>query len=310
MNKKISIVIPVYNEESNIEYILKEIKNEVEKVTKNYELIVVDDGSTDNSWEIIKKFGNVKGIRFSRNFGKDFAIIAGLEYARGDAAVIIDADGQHPPGLIPKMIELWENKKVLIVEGVKEKRGKENIFKKIGTRLFFKIIKTLSGIDLKGKSDFKLIDRKALNYFRDLKERNIFFRGMTEWFGLEKLELPFIPEKRKKGKTKWSFIKILKYGINNIVSFSSALLYIVTFAGLIFLIFSLILSIQTFYMKFSGKSASGFTTVIILLLLIGSFIMISLGIIGLYIARIYEEVKGRPRYVIKETFNLKEKNNY
>ncbi len=308
-NKKISIILPIFNEGENIKDLIFKIKEDVKKNSDiTYEIILIDDGSKDNSWELIKSLAkedkNIKAIKFSRNFGKEYAIMAGLEHSKGDAVIVMDADGQHPPELITEMIKIWENEGTEIVEGVKKEREREGILKRMGAYFFYKILKILSGFDLEGKSDFKLLDRKVVDYLLNLKERSLFFRGVTEWLGFKKNQIPFIPLERKQGKTKWSFIKILRYAIDNITSFSSTPLHFVTIAGLIFLFFSIFLGIQTLFMKFTGKAVSGFTTVILLLLIIGSLLMISLGIIGEYIAKIYEEIKARPRYIVEEMLNF------
>ena len=311
MKEQVSFVIPVFNERENIRNIFLKIEENINKAGEiDYEIIFVDDGSEDGSWDVIKTIceenRNIRGIRFSRNFGKENAIMAGLENSKGDAVIVMDADGQHPPEKIPEMIKLWKREKAEIVECVKLKREKENLFRRLGAIVFYRILETLAGFKLEGKSDYKLLDRKVVDCLLRLKERNLFFRGITEWTGFKKFEIYFIPPERKQGKSRWSFFKIFRYAINNIISFSSIPLHFVTVAGIVFLFFSIFLGIQTIFMKITGKAVSGFTTVILLLLIIGSLLMISLGIIGEYIAKIYEEIKSRPRYVIKEKLNLED----
>ena len=305
----ISVIIPMYNEETLIETNAHIIHKILADSNIKHELIFVNDGSTDNTWaEIVrvsKGIESMRGICFSRNFGKEAALCAGLSSAVGDACVVIDGDLQHPPELIPKMVDIWRNNDVDIVEGIKSSRGKESIFSKAFAKLFYGTLENVSGIDLDMASDFKLLDRKAVDAWKTMGEHNTFFRGMSTWVGFKKEVVYFDVQPRLQGKTKWSFKSLLGLAINAITSFSSAPLQIVTILGVIFLVGSLILGIQTLYNFIVGTAVSGFTTTILLLLLTGSGIMISLGIIGTYIAKIYDEVKHRPRYIISETTDKK-----
>lgn len=300
----ITVVIPVYNEENQIYENIGVIRNCLSETGMDFEILLVDDGSTDGTWFKLKMLSEeipgIKALRLSRNFGKEAALCAGLEAARGDACVIMDADLQHPPELIPEMVRLWKDEGYEVVEGVKSLRGNESPVNKIGAHLFYHILSKLSGFDIKQASDFKLLDKKVVLAWRRMNERDTFFRGMSAWIGFNRISIPFNVRIRAKGVSKWSLFKLCKLAVNAITSFSSMPLQIVTFMGLIFLAGSLVLGIQTLYMKLTGMAYSGFTTVILLLLIIGSTLMISLGVIGTYIARIYEEVKHRPRYIVAE----------
>ncbi len=305
----ISLIIPSYNEEENIQNTVDKLTELLSKQSFDYELIFVNDGSKDKTYEKIleasKKDSHVKGISFSRNFGKEAAIFAGLEVAVGAACVVIDCDLQHPPKLIPEMVKKWEEG-YEVVEGVKSDRGKESFIHRAFANLFYKIMSGLIKIDMRSTSDYKLLDRKVVDVLLDLPEHNTFFRALSFWVGFKSVKLEYEVEERQFGTTKWSFGSLIKYAINNATSFSTAPLQIVTFVGVVSIIFSVILGIQTIVKFFMGTAKEGFPTVILLQLLIGGFIMLSLGIIGHYIARIYEEVKGRPRYIIKEhTGNIK-----
>jgi Glycosyltransferases involved in cell wall biogenesis len=301
----ISIIIPVYNEGSGIDTNAHIVHKILDEHNINHELIFINDGSSDNTWDEIvrvsKEIDSMRGICFSRNFGKEAALCAGLSSALGDSCVIIDGDLQHPPELIPKMVDIWKNNDIDIVEGIKSSRGKESIFSKAFAKLFYGTLEKVSGIDLDMASDFKLLDRKAVDAWKTMGEHNTFFRGMSTWVGFKKEVVYFEVQPRLQGETKWSFKSLLGLAVNAITSFSSAPLYIVTILGMLFLIGSFILGIQTLYNFIIGAAVSGFTTTILLLLLTGSGIMISLGIIGTYIAKIYDEVKQRPRYIISET---------
>jgi glycosyltransferase involved in cell wall biosynthesis len=298
----ISVVIPLYKEDSHLPSFLSAVTTALAKTDSPFELILVDDGSPDGTWKAISEAAAtlpaVRGVRLSRNFGKELALCAGLERANGDVVIVMDGDGQHPPALLPDMMRLWQTTKADIVEAVKINRGKESLSGKLGALLFYILLNKLSGFDLRGASDFKLMNRKALSAWLELQERNVFFRGMTAWLGFTRVQIPFEVPGRAGGETGWSFLRRVELALTGISAFSSLPLQFVTVAGLVFLMFSFVFGIYTLVLQLTGKSVSGFATVILLLLIIGSLLMISLGIIGEYLARIYEEVKRRPRYVV------------
>jgi dolichol-phosphate mannosyltransferase len=307
-NVEISIVIPVYNEANTLTKSLPEIGNFVRNTGLSYEMIVIDDGSRDKTWEILRALSNtdqkIKSIKLSRNFGKESAIAAGLEFASGNAAIIMDGDLQHPPEIIPEMIRLWKEEGFEIVEAVKANRGNEHISSKIGAKLFYWLMKHLSELDLDNSSDFKLLDRKVVTAHNRLPESSRFFRGIVSWLGFKKAQIPFSVKDRISGRSRWSIFRLVKLAIHASTSFSSLPLHIITYLGIITFGISIVLGIQTLSMKFSGAAVSGFTTVILLLLSIASVLMISLGIIGIYIGRIFEEVKGRPKFIIENMINV------
>ena len=304
----ISVVIPLYNEASHLRDLLSDLKAALQAVGCPFEVVLVDDGSSDNTWTKIedeaRMWPNLCAIRLSRNFGKELALCAGLERARGNAVIVMDGDGQHPPSLLPLLIEKWRASGVDIVEAVKLKRGRESVASKIGALTFYVILNKLSGFELKGASDFKLIDRRVRDTWLAMRERNVFFRGMTAWMGFRTIQIPFEVGPRRAGKSGWSYLRRAKLALIGITTFSSFPLRLVTFAGMIFFLFAVGLGIQTLYLKLAGRAFTGFATVILLELIIGSLLMISLGIIGEYLARIYEEVKGRPRYIVSESIDL------
>lgn len=298
----ISVVIPLYKEAANLRPLLSGVKAALAKTGSPFELIIIDDGSPDETWQILteeaKAFPTLHGLRLSRNFGKELAICAGLERARGDAVIVMDGDGQHPPELLLEMVRLWQTSGADIVEAVKSKRGPESFTQRFGALLFYIFLNKLAGVNLKGTSDFKLISRRALDAWLQMEERNVFFRGMTAWLGFTRVQIPFEVPVRASGETGWSFPKRLKLALTGLSAFSWLPLQFVTLAGLVFFVFSVLFGIYTLALQLAGRSVSGFATVILLLLIIGSLLMLSLGIIGEYLARIYEEVKRRPRYVI------------
>lgn len=302
---KLSVVVPLLNEEPHLERTLETICRELSMFEGDYELVLIDDGSSDGTWSLLQKsvnaLGNVCAIRLSRRFGKELALCAGLERARGDAVVVMDGDLQHPPRLIPEMVRCWEEEGFDVVEGVKQHRGEESRSYRAQTGLYYSLLRSLSGIDLKGASDFKLMDRKVIEAWSQMGEHNVFFRGMSAWLGFRRKQLFFNVEHRAGGETAWSPFGLVRLAINGITSFSSLPVHIITAMGAIFLLFALILGVTSLVQWFTGEAVTGFTTVNILLLIIGSMLMIGLGIIGEYIAKIYDEVKDRPRYVIAET---------
>jgi glycosyltransferase involved in cell wall biosynthesis len=301
----LSVVIPVHNEGDQIAQNLSLIHAETSKIGLPMEMIVIDDGSTDNTWQALKKIAeqmsDLKALCFSRNFGKEAAICAGLAYSSGQASIVIDSDLQHPPELIPEMVRLWREARWDIVEGIKKTRGTEPLINRIGARFFYRTLSGLSGYNLYGSSDFKLLDRKVIDAWLDMRERNTFFRGMITWLGYRRKEITFSVPRRRLTQSRWSFFGLFRLAVVALTAFSSLPLQIVTLLGGLFLFCAILFSGYALVMYFTGLALPGFTTVIILELLIGGVLMISLGIIGTYIAQIYQEVKYRPRYVVAET---------
>lgn len=241
----------------------------------------------------------VSVIRLSRNFGKEAALCAALENAGGDAVLVMDSDLQHPPKYIPEMVRLWKEEGYDVVEGVKADRGKESLGSKLAALFFYRAFRKTTGIDIGVASDFKLLDRSVVEAWKQLPERNTFFRGLSAWVGYKRYAMPFEVAPRAGGETKWTFKSLTRLAVNSITAYTSAPLFIVFWLGILMGIAAVVMAVQTLYMYFSHNAETGFSTVILLLLFIGSAIMISLSIIGLYIAKIYDEVKGRPRYIIK-----------
>ena len=305
----LSIIIPAFNEEGNITKIVDVIDNLMTENKIDYEIVFINDGSKDNSWQeicaVAEKNSNISAVNFSRNFGKESAIFAGLKYAKGDACVLIDCDLQHPPKKIVEMYRIWENNDVDIVEARKSSRGKENFLYKLFSNFFYKLIRVESGIDMKNTSDFKLMSRQVIDSLNEMPERLTFFRAMSSWVGFKTETIYFDVEERQIGKTKWSLRKLINYAISSITSYTSAPMQLVTVVGVITFIISVILGINTLYNKISGRSLEGFSTVILLQLFTSSVIMFSLGIIGYYLAKIYEEIKRRPRYIVNEVIESK-----
>lgn len=299
----LSVVLPAYNEEKMLGKAADVISKILEDANINYELIFVNDGSKDNTWSEIEKAvaenPHIVGVHFSRNFGKEAAMFAGLANAMGDCCAVMDCDLQHPPEVLVEMYHLWEQG-YEVVEAVKRSRGKESVLHKASAGMFYKIISKAVKIDMSRASDFKLMDRKAVDTLLEMPEKNAFFRALSSWIGYRTTSVEFDVQDREEGESKWSIWALIKYAITNIVAFSSTPMQIVTVAGVFVFLLGVIMGIQTLVKFGMGHAVEGFTTVILLILLLGSIIMISLGIIGYYISKIYEEVKGRPRYIISK----------
>ena len=300
----LSVVIPAYNEEENIARAANAIGGVLRAAGISCELIFIDDGSKDGTWERIKDAANgskeVRGVHFSRNFGKESAIYAGLAESRGDCAVVIDCDLQHPPEKIVEMYRLWEEG-YEVVEAVKSDRGKESPFHAAAAACFYGVISRSTKIDMRRASDFKLLDRKAVLAILNMKEKNAFFRALSSWIGFRTAQVEFEVREREAGESKWSTRSLIRYAVTNITSFSAAPMQIVTVLGVLMFIVMLIFGIIAIVQKVMGVALGGFTTVILLQLFSGSVIMLSLGVIGYYLAKIYDEIKGRPKYIISET---------
>lgn len=304
----LSLIVPAYNEETTLPFFYKKTTKLLDNsplLHCDFEIIFVDDGSSDNTWPIIKNLmqqdESVHGIKFSRNFGKEAAIFAGLHKAKGNCAIVMDCDLQHPPQLIEEMYERYLQG-YQIVRCVKKQRNRESVFRKICNSLFFRFFDSFDStrLSISNASDFQLIDRKVINYILKFQETSLFFRGISAYVGFKSIDIEFDVPERANGKSKWSYKSLFDYALNSMSTFSSKPLQIVTFNGFILLIIAFILSVRTFYVFFINAAAPGITTVIILLLFIGSMLMISLGIIGFYIGKIFDEVKRRPRYIIDE----------
>ena len=300
--KTISLIVPCYNEESNVEPFHKEICRVFQQIKgADFELMFVDDGSKDSTFEKIqelrKKDKRVKCVSFSRNFGKEAALFSGIRAASGDCAVVLDADLQHPPETIIEMVKQWRDG-YEVVEGVKSDRGKEGLLHKAFTKIFYGMISKAVGMDMRNSSDYKLLDRKVLDELSALKERNTFFRALSFWVGFKKTTVYYEVAERASGQSKWSTKSLIKYAINNVICFSYAPLQIVTGAGITFMLVAAVFGIDALVSFIQGKAASGYPTLIFLVAIGIGGIMISLGIIGVYIAQIYDEVKGRPQYIV------------
>lgn len=293
-----SIIIPAYNEEENIEKTASVISGIMSKNSIDYELLFVDDGSRDKTWEIIEslteKNESIRGLKFSRNFGKEGAVFAGLKHCRGDCAVVIDCDLQHPPELMVEMYNMWQQG-WQVVEAVKASRGKESFLYKFFAKSFYGLMEGSSGIKMQGASDYKLMDRQVVDTLNEMPERLTFYRAMSSWVGFKTAQIEFNVAPRNAGTTKWNFKKLFKFALSNLTGYTNAPLHIVTVMGILFFTAALATGIIQIVRACGGIPQNGILPV---LLLTGSVIMLALGIIGYYLSKIYEEIKGRPRYIV------------
>ncbi len=306
----ISVVVPAHNEAPGIAHATEVIGGVLDGFGVRWEIVVVDDGSRDGTFERVRELARreprIKGVRFSRNFGKESALLAGLNFAAGDAVITIDADLQHPPGLIPQMIDHWRGG-AMVVDAVKRSRDTDGPLTRLRARLFNALISRLGGVQLDNSSDFKLLDRVVVDTItRLLPERRRFYRGLADWVGYQRVSLPFDVAERETGQGKWSTWKLVELALTALISFTSAPLRIVTVLGFLTLLFGFLVGAEALIGWARGFAVSGFTTTIATLLIIGSAIMISLGIIGEYIAKIYDEIKARPAYLVEDTVGVQE----
>lgn len=307
---KISVIIPVFNETEVIDATYQRMKSVMDGIKMEYELIFVNDGSRDDTEQKISGYAKedktVKLLSFSRNFGHQCAISAGMDYASGDAVVVIDADLQDPPELIPKMIEKWQEG-YEVVYGKRLKRKGETFFKKATAKLFYRTLRHLTSVDIPvDTGDFRLIDRKVCDVFRRLQEKNRFIRGLVSWIGFRQTYVEYVREERLAGETKYPLKKMVRFAMDGILSFSyiplkiaSLLGFLISGISFLYLIFVLIQKL--FY---PAGLVPGWTSIVAVLLIFNGIILILLGVIGEYIGRIYDEVRNRPLYIIDKKVNL------
>lgn len=304
MTIQLSVIMPMFNEEDIVRHTLDVVKRQLDDIGLRYEIICVNDGSKDRTAEILDAAASddsrVVPLHLSRNFGKEGALAAGIDYARGDATIILDADLQHPPSIIPKMVASWE-RGYDIVEARKAQRAKENLLYRILAKTFYAIAGYSSGIDIRGSSDFKLLDRQVVDTLKSLPERSRFFRGLVKWIGFKNKVIDFNVEDRAGGQSGWSTFQLLRYAINNILAFTVAPLYLVTWLGLLTTLAGVGLGVQTLYNYIGGNAVSGFTTVILLLIFFAGVILFAIGTVAIYLAKVIHEVKHRPTYIVRKS---------
>jgi len=301
----ISVIVPMYNEEEVIGTTFTRLKEVMDSTGDRYELIFVNDGSKDRSADIIRELSNehkeVVLIDFSRNFGHQIAITAGMDYARGDAIIIIDADLQDPPEIMLQMIEKWREG-YEVVYGKRIKRKGETWFKKTTAMMFYRTLRALTSVDIPNDTgDFRLIDRKVCDVLKGLKEKNRFVRGLISWIGFKQTSVEFVREERFAGETKYPLKRMLQFALDAITSFSYKPLRIASYIGFTISFVSFIYLLIVLYQRlFTESTTAGWASIVAINLLFNGIILILLGVIGEYIGRIYDETKNRPLYIVRE----------
>ena len=300
---ELSVVLPIYNESPAIRELVARLDAVLGGLGRGYEIVCVDDGSSDETGAILDALAEerptLRVIHFTRNFGKEAALHAGLQAARGDAAVFMDADLQHPPELIPQMIELWADGGVDVVAARKRCRGDEGPLHRLLVSSFYWLLGGATGADMSGASDFKLLSRDAMDALAALPERNRFFRGLVQWVGFRTAEIEFDVAPRRSGQSGWRRLSLVHYALDSILSFTTFPLLLIALAGLATTGLGSLLGAVALYQWATGVAVSGFTTVILMVLILSGMILVSLGTMSLYLGRLVEEVKGRPLYVVR-----------
>ncbi|MGZ8151929.1 MAG: glycosyltransferase family 2 protein [Methylovulum sp.] len=300
----LSVVVPVYNEAIVLPPFWKMLMPVLDQLDISYEVLLVDDGSQDGTWAVIQQlttdYKALRGIAFTRNFGKEAAILAGLEQAQGQAVVVMDGDGQHPPELLPEMVQAWRKGYALAV-ACKQGRPNDSLFTRLSAWLFTRIMQRLSGLDLVNSTDYRLLDRSVVNTLLACPEKIRFFRGMTTWTGVESYRIAFSVPARLAGSSHWNKLGLAKMALHALVSYSAKPLYYLFGAGLGGLFVSVILVLQALYSWAHGIAASGWTSLTLVIIFFGSANLVGLGILGIYIGQLFDEIKARPSYLVRET---------
>jgi glycosyltransferase involved in cell wall biosynthesis len=314
----LSVVIPAYNEASSLPSIIAAVTQYSTPLFDSIELIIVNDGSKDDTQDVLLRLARqdarIKPVNFSRNFGKEAALEAGLDLAAGDAVLFIDADLQHPPSLIPTMVGEWR-KGASVVNAKKRERGKESMMYRLAAKLFYGMFASAAGVEFRGASDFKLLDREVVDAVKLCPERGRFFRGLVAWVGFNQVDVPFDVQPRSGGTTSWSTFGLIKYSIRNLITFSSLPLTLIAVGGFVSTLLSFALIVQTLISYLLRNPLSGFTTVIVAESAFSGVVLFAIGVIALYVGRIYEEQKARPLYIIKTSpsvtkVNTEEQNSH
>lgn len=300
---EVSIIVPMLNEGASIAVSLRAIADHVRRSTTDFEIVAVDDGSSDDTWTTVcaqrSHIEGLRGVRLSRNFGKEAALFAGLTHARGRALVIMDADLQHPPELLPQFIDMWRGGGVDVVDGIKRGHGGA-LRRRMTSRLFNRLITALTGYDFRGTSDYKLIDRKVVDALLQFGETRTFFRGLVEWTGFRHRTIEYDVAPRRSGSSRWSTPSLVRLAGRTIISYSALPLRLIHVSAFCFLAMAVVLAARTVWLYWSGAAPTGMTTIVLLLLIVSALALLGLAVLSEYVAAIYEEVKGRPRYIVAE----------
>jgi glycosyltransferase involved in cell wall biosynthesis len=301
---ELSVVIPAFNEAAGLGGFLKQLFTELNTCCTRYEVWVIDDGSRDSTWSCIQaethKHPYLRAARFTRNFGKEAAILAGLRQAKGQAVLIMDSDGQHPPSLLPELLKPWRAGTAQIVAAKKANRDADNMMARLKAHLFNRLMHNLTGLNLDGASDFQLLDRQVVDTLLAFPEKVRFFRGMAAWTGISTVTIPFHVAPRIAGDSQWSTPQLTQLAITAITSFSAKPLGLIFRMGLLGMVCAFLLLLQALYSRFTGVAISGWTSITVVILIFGSANLLGIGVLGAYLSQIFDEIKARPEFLIRE----------
>lgn len=303
--RKISVIVPAFNEAEGIAAFLEQLFAVLRECSNDYEVWVIDDGSCDATWMCLSReklrYPQLHGVRFTRNFGKEAAILAGLRHANGDAVIVMDADGQHPPALLPELLEPWRNGCAQIVAAKKSIRNFDGWRARFNACIFNKLMKSLSGLDLADASDFRLLDRRVVDTLLSFPEKVRFFRGMTVWTGFVTAQVDFEVAPRLAGNSHWSTAQLTRFAITAITAYSAKPLGMIFRLGLLGMVAAGLLLAQALYSWLAGIAISGWTSLTIIVLIFGSANLMGIGVLGIYLAQLFDEIKHRPEFLVRET---------
>jgi len=301
---EVSVIVPAFNEAEGLARFLEQLFEVLRGCTSSHEVWVIDDGSRDATWECLRaelpRYPQLRGLRFTRNFGKEAGILAGLRQASGQTVIVMDADGQHPPTLLPDMLQLWRDGGAQIVAAQKANRDSDSLFARLNARLFNGLMRTLTGLDLEGASDFRLLDRRVVDTLLAFPEKIRFFRGMTVWTGFKTVALPFDVAPRIAGESHWSTAQLTRLAITAITAYSAKPLGMIFRLGLLGMAAAGLLLLQAIYSWFTHLAVSGWTSMTVIVLFFGSANLLGIGVIGAYLAQIFDEIKARPEFLVGE----------
>lgn len=301
---EVSIVVPAFNEAEGLALFLEQLFGVLRGCSASHEVWVVDDGSRDATWERLRgelgHYPQLHGVRFTRNFGKEAAILAGLRHARGRAVIVMDSDGQHPPSLLPQLLEPWRSGSADIVAAQKAGRETDSFMARLNASLFNNLMRALTGLNLEGASDFRLLDRKVVDTLLAFPEKVRFFRGMTVWTGFRTATVSFDVAPRIAGESHWSTAQLTRLAITAITSYSAKPLGMIFRLGLLGMVGAAVLLLQALHSWVTGVAVSGWTSLTVVVLFFGSANLLGIGVLGAYLAQIFEETKGRPVFLVGE----------
>lgn len=307
-NKLISIVIPAYNEDENIPKICSQIDNIFNDLPYGYEIILVADGCTDNTMKTIEGIISINDrvfyIEFSRNFGHQLALKAGIDHANGDCTISLDCDLQHPPNVIKELLRKWEEG-YEVVYTIRQEDKKLSFGKRLSSKLFYKFLNSLTNVEIEsGSADFRLLDKTVVTVFRNFHENEPFLRGLVKWVGFRQVAIKYCPNAREFGKSKYNLKRMIKFALQGVTSFSIRPLYVAIYLGFIFSFLSVMYLPYVLYSIETGREVSGWASIIMTIAFFGGLQLIILGIIGIYVGKLFMQIKNRPNYIIRST-NLK-----